>query len=220
VTEDFRLTVELDELRRFPLDRFLEERELEQELRNQLGNRVVVSHDGPRFFLYMASEAQARAAEKVVRDVLAEHDVKGDVLPLLRWHPVEERWEDASLPLPRTEDEVEAEHRRFEEREAAESRQRGYAEWEVRVDLPSHGEARDVADRLEAEGIGPVIRRWKYLLIGAANEDEARELAERLRSEAPASASVGAEPSWAIAWEMTRGNPFATFGALGPGPGS
>jgi hypothetical protein len=54
--------------------------------------------------------------------------------------------------------------------------------------------------------------------IGTANDDEARALADRLQSEAPEATSVKAEPSWTVAWQLTGSNPFATFGALGPGP--
>jgi hypothetical protein len=179
---------------------------------------VVVTHDGPRVFLYTATKEQAVVAEKVVRQVLAENELQARVLPLQRWHPVEERWDDASLPLPRTDEEIGAEHERWEDEQAEEAQQLGYAEWEVRVDLPTHKDAVELARRLKAEGISPIIRRWKYLLIGTANDDEARALAERLRAEAPPTASVKAEPSWTIIWELTATNPFAMFGAFGPGP--
>lgn len=219
VADDFRLTVEFEEEGPgFKLGRFLQESEIEDEVREQLGKRVVVTHDGPRVFLYTATEKQAEVVEQVVRRLLAENQINARILPLLRWHSIEERWVDASVPLPRTQEEIEAEHERREQRQAEESQRLGYAEWEVRVDLPTHRDAVELAERLKQAGVGPIIRRWKYLLIGAANGDEARALAERLRGEAPKAASVKAEPSWTIAWELTGRNPFSTFGALGPGP--
>jgi hypothetical protein len=219
VADDFRLTVEFEEeAPGFNLGRFLQEHEIEDEVREQLGRRVVVTHDGPRVFLYTATEKQAEVVEQVVRKLLTENEMNAKILPLVRWHPIEERWVDASVPLPGTKEEIEAEHERWEQRQARESQRLGYAEWEVRVDLPTHRDAVELAQRLEEAGIGPIVRRWKYLLIGTANDDEARVLAERLRSEAPQAASVKAEPSWTIAWEFTGRNPFATFGALGPGP--
>jgi hypothetical protein len=120
--------------------------------------------------------------------------------------------------LPQTDDEVEAERQRREKQDAKEAQELGYAQWEVRVDLPGHRDAVKLADQLEQEGIRPVVRRWKYLLIGTATEDDARELAERIRAEAPEGADVNAETSSMIGWETTGSNPFAPFGGFGPGP--
>src|SRR2546423_326766 len=82
---------------------------------------------------------------------------------------------------------------------------------EVRVELPGHDETSDLADRLEREGI-PIVRRWRYLLAGAASEADARELAERLRREAPAGTRVEVEAGGEMVWEVTTQNPFAIFG--------
>ena len=90
--------------------------------------------------------------------------------------------------------------------------QSGRALWEVRLELPSHGRTRELADRLEQEGLH-VIRRWTFLLVGADSEDDARELAERLRSEAP-DAAIQVEPSGEMIAEVAPGNPFAIFGGL------
>jgi len=38
-----------------------------------------------------------------------------------------------------------------------------------------------------------VVRRWKFLLVGASNEDEAREFAGQIRQEAPPDATVMVE---------------------------
>lgn len=219
MANDFRLTVDFeDESHLVHLGRLLEEHELEETVHAQLGSRVLVTHSGPRVFLYTGTLEQARAAEAVLRAVLSKHALEATVGPLMRWHPVEKRWDDASLPLPDTPDEVAAEHERWEEEEDREAEELGYDEWEVRVELPSHRDAVDLARRLDAEGIRPIVRRWKYLLIGTADEDQARALAERLREEAPNATDVEAEPSWTIAWEATAKNPFAPFGAFGPGP--
>jgi hypothetical protein len=51
--------------------------------------------------------------------------------------------------------------------------------------------------------------------VGAANRDEAAELAERLRAEAPEGARVEVEPSGGAVWEVMPANPFAVFGGLG-----
>jgi hypothetical protein len=219
VADDFRIAVEFeDEGSILHFGRSLREREFEKELREQLGDAVIVTRDGPQVFLYASTPEQARAAEKAAREVLDQQRIDAKVSPVFRWHPIEDRWEDASVPLPRTAEEIAVEQEREEQDEAQESRERGYAEWQVRVDLPTHRDAVDLAERLEGEGIGPIVRRWKYLLIGAATDEDAGALADRIRSEVPEGASVKAEPSSALGWELTGQNPFATFGGFGPGP--
>jgi N-acetylglutamate synthase/N-acetylornithine aminotransferase len=89
--------------------------------------------------------------------------------------------------------------------ETQESLAAGQAGWEVRVELRSHRQAVELAARLQAEG-RPVIRRWKYLVLGANNEDDATALAEAIRQESPAKASVHAEAV-----------PFVQFAASHPG---
>ena len=218
MADDFRIAVEFqDEGSILHFGRSLREREFEKELREQLGDGVIVSRDGSEVFLYASTPEQARAAETAVREVLEHQDFDAEVSPVERWHPVEERWEDTSVPLPQSGAEVAAEQAREEADEARESRDLGYAEWEVRVDLPTHADAVALAERLESEGISPLVRRWKYLLIGTATDDDARALAERIRAEAPAGADVKAEPSATIGWEATGRNWFAPFGGFGPG---
>ena len=53
------------------------------------------------------------------------------------------------------------------------------------------------------------------LVLGAANEDDARALAERLRGEAPDGAKVEVEPGGGMVWEVAPRNPFTFFGGLG-----
>ena len=213
MSDDWRLTVELpEEDAARNLVSWLREARLEPSEREPLGKRVIVSRDDERVFLYADSEERARRVGRLVAARLG-HPAEGSIA-LTRWHPVEQRWEDASIPLPRTEEEWQAEHERLQAREAAESRQTGFAEWEVRVELPSHDETVDFADRLEAEGV-PVVRRYTFLLVGAENEDEAHALAERLEAEAPGGSRVEVEPGGRMVWEVTPHNPFAVFGGLG-----
>jgi hypothetical protein len=219
MADDFRVVIEFEEeVDGLRFGRLLGERDFEQEVHNLLEEGVVVTRDGRRVFLYTATQRQAEAAEKVARELIAQDDMKAEVAPIMRWHPVAEEWEDASVPLPQTETEVQAEHERWEDRQEEEAEASGYAEWEVRVDLASHRDAVAFAEQLEAEGITPITRRWKYVLIGTATDDDARALAERLQGEAPPGATVKAEPSATIEYELTSRNPFAMFGGFGPGP--
>ena len=221
MADDFRIKVEFsDEGSILHFGRSLREREFEQDVREHLGEGVVVTRDGSEVFLYASTAQQAQAAAKAVSEVLEHHEMDAEVSPVMRWHPVEERWEDASVPLPQSAPEIATEHERQERDEAAESREQGYAEWEVRVDLPNHKAAVELANRLEAEGIKPIVRRWKYLLIGTATDEDATALAQQIRGEAPPGAAVTAEPSATIGYELTGQNAFGSlFGGIGPGPG-
>ncbi|MGO9784802.1 MAG: hypothetical protein ACLPKE_19545 [Streptosporangiaceae bacterium] len=167
------------------------EHDLHEDVRRQLGRRVPMSVDGPTVFLYAGTEDAAREADRVVREVLAQQQLSA-TLTLDRWHPLEEEWEDASVPMPATAEQRATEHRHLVDAETRESLATGQAGWEVRVELRSHRQAVELAKRLQAEG-RPVIRRWKYLVLGANNEDDASALAEAIRREGPAQASVHTE---------------------------
>lgn len=214
MADDWRLTVDFDdEGDGTQLVEWLAARRLEDQERERLRGRVVVSRDGPRVFLYADAEEEARDTEGVVRAHLSSEGL-GARIALERWHPVEQAWKEATEPLPETDAEIMAEHRRQQEREAAESFAQGHAEWEVRVALPSRGATEALAERLADEGF-PVVRRATFLLVGAANQDDATALAERLRAEAPEGARVEVEPGGAMVWEVSPRNPFAVFGGLG-----
>ena len=214
MAEDWRVTVDFDdEGDGTQFAEWLGALELEREERDRLGDRVVVSRDGPRVFLYADTEDRARAAlETVTRHLEAEP--RSAATSFDRWHPVEQAWKDVSVPLPSTAEEVRAEHERLQDREAAESRERDRAAWEVRIELPDHDETVRLAEQLESRGI-PVVRRYTFLLVGAANEDDARALAEELSRDVPAGARVEVEPGGGLVWEVMPRNPFAVFGGLG-----
>jgi hypothetical protein len=212
VHDDWRLQFDLDPSS--PVAGLLaavREHEIDDDVRARLGERVVVSHDASRLFLYADSEEALREAESVVRPLLDDHGVAGTAT-LTRWHPEEERWEEASVPLPGTPEEHAAERARRARDEAAESRARGYPEWEARASLPDPGAARALAARLESEGL-VVVRRSHYVLAGARSELEGEALAERLRAEAPPGTTVTVEGNGQEAWRALH--PFAVFGGLG-----
>jgi hypothetical protein len=199
MADDFRVTVLLDDGSGEGVGERLSEHELEDEAKEQLGAAVAVSADGPNVFLYADTLEAARSARDVVAGIL-ERDGLTATYALDRWHPIAEEWKPADEPLPETEVQKEAELDEREAQEEEESRESGYAEWEVRLDLASHGDAVKLAERLEAEGI-PVTRRWTYLLVGAGSADDANELAERLRSEGPEGMKVQVQPGGEMAWE-------------------
>lgn len=209
--DEYRVRVDIGAAQERALLATLESLELSDEEHRALG-RVAVTHDDGEVFLYADSPDVAERARRAVAQALATGGLQAQV-STWRWHPEEERWEDAARPLPATEEQRAIEHEARVEQETRESRRAGAPQWEVRVTLPGHQEAREFADRLEAEGI-PVARRWRYVLAGAENEDEAAALAERLRSEAPMGSDLKVEGSGTIAMRALQG-PFAVFGGMG-----
>lgn len=153
------------------------------------GHRLAVSRDDDTIFVYAESQPQAEQALQIVRAELADESIEADVA-VERWLHDEERW--SSEPPQETWEQEEVE--------------RGFAPWEVRVERDSHEQADELADQLEREGYD-VARRWRYLIVGAASEEQARELAQRLHGEA--------EPGGEVVWEVAPRNPFALFGGLG-----
>jgi hypothetical protein len=215
MSDDWRLQVALfDDGAARALTERLEAEKLGEDLESSFGDRLIVSVEGPNVFCYAGDRAQAERAADAIRALAAEHgwDVE---LELKHWHPTAEQWEDPDKPLPATDAERAAEHAMLVAKEREESAERGYAEYEVRVECPSHRDTVELAERLRDEGL-PVVRRWKYLLVGARDEDSANALAERLRGEAPPGSTVTAEPSLRAAYDddPSRGS-FAVFGGLG-----
>jgi hypothetical protein len=194
MSDDWRIRVELGEAAHAStlLDRLGlgggsdEAKRLAQEL---AGRRLAVSNDEDTVFVYTGSAAEAEGARRIVEAELAEEGIQAQPVTE-RWLPDEERW--SGEPAGETWEEEELEH--------------GRAPWEVRVELPSRGEAEQLADRLESEGYD-VVRGWRYVVVGAATQEEAQKLAERLHGEV--------EAGGAVVWEATPQNPFAVFGGLG-----
>jgi hypothetical protein len=172
--------------------------------------RLAITHEGEHVFLYADSAEAAEHAREVVEGAIAEHSIDGAV-SVMRWHPLEDRWEDASAPLPATEVERSTEHARLEELETEESQEAGHAEWEVRITLPTHHDAQVFAERLRSEGI-PVKQLWRHILVGANDEDDAAALAARLRTEAPAGSEIAAEGNGLEYWQLLH--PYAYLGGI------
>jgi len=193
--DDWRIRIELPEeaqaeslLGRLGLDLGTDDaKRLAQELE---GRRLAVSRDGNELFVYASTPAEAERARGILEAELADSGIEARTSAVERWLHEEERW--TGEPPQETWEEEELE--------------RGYAPWEVRVERDSHAEAGELADELEGEGYD-VVRRWRYLIVGTASEEEAKELAKRVHGEV--------EPGGELVWEVTPQNPFAVFGGLG-----
>ena len=190
--DEFRVEVELDDDEHgYSTGERLRALDLDDGARERLGSIVMVTRDGSRLFLYTATEVHAREAEHVVR-ALVEADELTAEIAVTRWHPVEESWKDASIPLPATREDEEAEYAAREAAEVREAELEGDYDWHVIVHLPGRDDAVVLAEQLAAEGL-PVRRRWRYLIAGAVSEEGAQELADRLRSDLPGDIDVRIE---------------------------
>ncbi|HWX88324.1 MAG TPA: hypothetical protein VNX67_09120, partial [Solirubrobacteraceae bacterium] len=97
--DDFRIRVELSPEQAHELLRALQAHERDGASGFRSPEHVAVSHEDGHVFLYADSEEEAARARAAVETVLSELGVSG-LVSSWRWHREEERWGDASLPLP------------------------------------------------------------------------------------------------------------------------
>ncbi len=71
------------------------------------------------------------------------------------------------------------------------------------MQLRTHHESVALAERLQDEGYS-VARRWRFLVVGANNADQAEEFAAKIRKESPADAVITTE-------EVGPGRPYTVF---------
>ncbi len=214
MADDWRLRITFQgDSRADELRERLEATDLEHTLQDRFIDRVAISADDNEVFAYAGTREQAEAVGELVRKQADELGWRVE-LELRRWHPTAEDWEDPDKPLPTTDTEKAAEHAALIEREREDSTDTGHPEFEVRVKFHHHHAAVEFADQLEGEGF-VVVRRWHFLIVGAADEDSANTLAERIRQEAPPGAVVNSEGTQRTVSEGSGGNPFAYFGGLG-----
>lgn len=184
--DEWRVEVELDDPEHgYGLAERLAALDLRSEFADRLRGRVIVTRDGSELFAYAGEEEVAREAKRVIEDLLDADDRLNATLALTRWHPVEEAWKDASLPLPETDADYEAERARNLEAEEQEVEATGSYDWQVRVELASTHEASELKRELKAQG-RDVHRRFRYLLVGALSEEEAGHIGVEIRKLAPA----------------------------------
>jgi hypothetical protein len=171
--DEWRVEIDLkDEGHGYSLGERLRAHDLDDEARERLGRRVIVTRDGPRLFLYTTSEEAAREAERVAKELL-EADRLTATVRVVRWATADEQWVST-------------------EPGATPTGQRPF-EWEVQVHLRGRDEAGELAAKLAEEGL-PVHRLWRTVTVDATTADAANALADRLRDELP-EAEVTVEPN-------------------------
>lgn len=214
MNDDWRLKIDpREEGRAGQLVDHLDSRELEHDVGAAFHDRIIVSHEGAEVFLCAATREQLESAGELVDALAKQHGWKLGT-ELRHWHPAAEEWEDPDKPLPDSDRALKAEHAEEIAAEDKQVREQGYPNFEVRVECPSHHDATHFRQQLREEGFSSV-HRWKYILVGAIDEDEAKELAERIRGEAPQGSQVKVEGTWTATWHSMPPNPYAVFGGLG-----
>lgn len=211
MNDDWRLQVDVDHPRSL-LDS-LDAAELEHDLSGAFHDRVIVSREGTQVFFYAGSREQAEQARQFIVDLDQKHAWNATI-ELSHWHPVAEEWEDPDKPLPESDTAKIAEHEEMIATERKRVEETGEPEFEVRVDLPSRHAAARFSEQLKAEGL-LVVHRWRFLLVGATDEDAAKALAKRIGEEASPESTVKVEGTWKEAYAEQPFNPFAVLGGLG-----
>jgi hypothetical protein len=215
MSDDWRLRIDVHEQSRARrLLQHVDATELEHQLETEFHDRVIISREDSTLFFYAGERGQAERARELAERFADQHGWEVG-LELCHWHPTAEEWEDPDKPLPTDDAERVAEHAELiaeERRQALEQRE---PEFEVRVECASRADAAALSQKLRAEGL-PNVHRFKYVIVGAPDEDSANALARRIRAEAPEGSVVTAEGTLAaVLDEGGAANPFAVFGGLG-----
>lgn len=96
--DEFRVEVNLDdEAHGHPFSERLAALDLDDEVAERLGARVVVTRDGPKLFVYTESREALAEAERVVRETLVEDGLSATV-STSRWDPGAGAWVDPDSP--------------------------------------------------------------------------------------------------------------------------
>ena len=176
MADDWRVTVDLADGSGQELGAKLDEHEIEEEPRERLGDAIAVSTDGSRLLLYADTrEARGGGARRGAprfsprrRRSRRSRSTAGTRSP--------RSGSPATCPCRPRPRSSEAEREEVEAQDAADTAAVGYAEWEVRIDLPralggdrsSPSCSRARASRRRGAG--------RTSLVGAATEDDAHAL--------------------------------------------
>jgi hypothetical protein len=171
--QEWRVEVDLDDERHgYSLGERLRAHDLDDETRKRLGGGAIVTRDGPRLYVYTTSEAAAREAERVVRELVEAERLSADV-KVTYWNEERDAWLDAERG------EVVEDPRAGEEG----------PEYFVLVESEDQDALKALAVRLQGEGRPVELRRGK-LLVGSFDDEEVQVLAERLTREIGADGRV------------------------------
>jgi hypothetical protein len=193
VNADWRVTVRLDGKSRG--SRAALQGQVADGLRARLGEFADVTADGYRLFVYTGTEALAGEAAQAALHLAGEYGLAPQIV-LDRWNTDVSEWQSGGAEPLSGPERADRKHERQVAEDARRSEATGVPQWTVRVTLPSRDDAARLAGWLQSVGI-PAVRRRKSVLLGAADEDVAREL-ERLTAEQAPEAHVQVERNMGI----------------------
>lgn len=95
--DEYRLELDLHDALHGLTDR-LHALDVDDEVAERLGGRVIVTRDGDKIFVYTGTDEALRVAEQVLRQVLADDGLEAEIRRR-RWNPEQRFWQDADEPL-------------------------------------------------------------------------------------------------------------------------
>jgi hypothetical protein len=102
-SDEYRVEVDIHESVHGKLSERLRSLDLDDEVQERLGDRVIVTRDGDHMYVYTQTPEALAEAERAVGDVLAEEGLEAQVRRR-RWNPEERFWQDADEPLARADE--------------------------------------------------------------------------------------------------------------------
>jgi hypothetical protein len=97
--DEYRVEIDIHESVHGHLSERLRSLDLDDEVAERLGDRVIVTRDGEKLYVYAQTAIAVAEAERVVRAVLDEEGIDEFELRRRRWNADERFWQDADEPL-------------------------------------------------------------------------------------------------------------------------
>jgi hypothetical protein len=97
--DEFRVEVDLHESLHGRVSERLRSLDLDDEVAERLGDRVIVTRDGEKLFVYTETAEAAKEAERVVKEVLADEGLAEAGVRRRHWNQAQLFWQDADEPL-------------------------------------------------------------------------------------------------------------------------
>ena len=104
--DEFRVEIDLHESLHGQIGERLRSLDLDDEVAERLGDRVIVTRDGEKLFVYTGTADAAKEAERVVKEVLREEGLADAEIRRRRWNQAQLFWQDADEPLGDQDDPV------------------------------------------------------------------------------------------------------------------
>jgi hypothetical protein len=97
--DEFRVEIDLHESLHGKVSERLRSLDIDEEVAERLGDRVIVTRDGEKRFVDTETGDAAKEAERVVKEVLDEEGLADAELRRRRWNQAQLFWQDADEPL-------------------------------------------------------------------------------------------------------------------------